>query len=121
MVSLTSLGGAGTVTGSKHLIEHSGGRLLVDCGLFQGHRELLELNWHPHELLQRSLGVGSGLERQRRLMPSVAISICEFSVPFLKKGTVQEDQSGNVDRRGRSVYGTAKAVLYQSRQIATVI
>jgi metallo-beta-lactamase family protein len=43
--ALTSLGGAGTVTGSKHLLEHEGGRLLVDCGLFQGPRELREMNW----------------------------------------------------------------------------
>ena len=47
MVSLTSLGGAGTVTGSKHLLEHDGHRLLIDCGLFQGPRELRELNWQP--------------------------------------------------------------------------
>lgn len=47
MVILTSLGGAETVTGSKHLLEHGGRRLLVDCGLFQGHRELRELNWRP--------------------------------------------------------------------------
>lgn len=47
MVTLTSLGGAGTVTGSKHLLQHAGGRILVDCGLFQGHRELRELNWKP--------------------------------------------------------------------------
>lgn len=45
MVSLTSLGGAGTVTGSKHLIEYEGSRILIDCGLFQGNRELRELNW----------------------------------------------------------------------------
>lgn len=47
MISLSSLGGAGTVTGSKHLVEHDGGPLLVDCGLFQGHRDLRELNWKP--------------------------------------------------------------------------
>ncbi len=45
LTSLTSLGGAGTVTGSKHLVEHGGGRLLIDCGLFQGHKELRQLNW----------------------------------------------------------------------------
>lgn len=45
MLSLTCLGAAGTVTGSKHLIEHDRGRLLVDCGLFQGPRDLRELNW----------------------------------------------------------------------------
>jgi metallo-beta-lactamase family protein len=50
MVSLTSLGGASTVTGSKHLVEHDGGRLLVDCGLFQGNRDLRELNWKPLQL-----------------------------------------------------------------------
>lgn len=44
-LTLTSMGGAGTVTGSKHLLEHQGRRLLVDCGLFQGPRELRQLNW----------------------------------------------------------------------------
>lgn len=47
MVRLTSLGGAGTVTGSKHLLEHEGSRLLVDCGLFQGQKELRLKNWQP--------------------------------------------------------------------------
>ena len=47
MLSLTSLGGAGTVTGSKHLVEREDRRLLVDCGLFQGPRDLRELNWQP--------------------------------------------------------------------------
>ncbi|MDO8912595.1 MAG: MBL fold metallo-hydrolase [Phenylobacterium sp.] len=47
MISLTSLGGAGTVTGSKHLLETDGQRLLVDCGLFQGLKALREQNWRP--------------------------------------------------------------------------
>jgi len=42
---LTSLGGAGTVTGSKHLLEGHGARILVDCGLFQGLKALREKNW----------------------------------------------------------------------------
>ena len=45
-LALTSLGGAGTVTGSKHLLEDHGRRVLVDCGLFQGPRELRGLNWN---------------------------------------------------------------------------
>ena len=44
MPSFTSLGGAGTVTGSKHLIQHGGTRIMVDCGLFQGLKNLRELN-----------------------------------------------------------------------------
>jgi metallo-beta-lactamase family protein len=47
MVTLTSLGGAGTVTGSKHLLEAGGRRILLDCGLFQGLKNLREQNWGP--------------------------------------------------------------------------
>jgi len=46
-ISLTFLGAAGTVTGSKHLLEADGRRILVDCGLFQGLKELRERNWEP--------------------------------------------------------------------------
>jgi metallo-beta-lactamase family protein len=44
---LTFLGGAGTVTGSKILIETNEKRILVDCGLFQGLKELRLKNWSP--------------------------------------------------------------------------
>jgi metallo-beta-lactamase family protein len=36
MPSLTFLGAAGTVTGSKHLLDLDGRKILIDCGLFQG-------------------------------------------------------------------------------------
>ncbi len=41
------LGAAGTVTGSKFLVEVAGRRLLVDCGLYQGLKELRQRNWAP--------------------------------------------------------------------------
>jgi metallo-beta-lactamase family protein len=44
---MTFLGAAGTVTGSRFLIEHAGARLLVDCGMYQGERELRRRNWEP--------------------------------------------------------------------------
>src|SRR5579864_138421 len=47
MAKITFLGAAGTVTGSKYLVEAAGKRLLVDCGLFEGSRELNQLNWKP--------------------------------------------------------------------------
>ncbi len=47
MSTLTFLGAAGTVTGSKHLLEVAGRRVLVDCGLFQGLKALRERNWQP--------------------------------------------------------------------------
>ena len=45
MAELTFLGAARTVTGSKYLLEHAGRRILVDCGLFQGLKELRLRNW----------------------------------------------------------------------------
>ena len=47
MAKLTFLGAAGTVTGSKYLVEANGNRLLVDCGIFQGTNELKDRNWNP--------------------------------------------------------------------------
>lgn len=47
MATLTFWGAAGTVTGSKYLIETNRKRVLVDCGLFQGPRELRDRNWQP--------------------------------------------------------------------------
>jgi metallo-beta-lactamase family protein len=44
-VTLTFLGAARTVTGSKHMLEVDGTRMLVDCGLFQGLKDLRERNW----------------------------------------------------------------------------
>jgi metallo-beta-lactamase family protein len=45
MAKISFYGGVGTVTGSKYLLEHDGKKILVDCGLFQGHKELRERNW----------------------------------------------------------------------------
>ena len=45
MRQLSFWGGVGTVTGSKYLIEAEGRRVLVDCGMFQGLKELRERNW----------------------------------------------------------------------------
>lgn len=45
MARLTFLGAAGVVSGSRHLVEAGGRRVLVDCGLFQGEKDLRELNW----------------------------------------------------------------------------
>lgn len=44
---LTFLGAAGTVTGSKFLVEGDTNRLLVDAGLYQGLKELRLRNWDP--------------------------------------------------------------------------
>jgi metallo-beta-lactamase family protein len=55
MAQITFLGATGTVTGSKYLVEAGGRRLLVDCGLFQGRKELRLRNWQPLAADPRSI------------------------------------------------------------------
>jgi len=45
--TLQFLGAAGTVTGSRYLVDAGSERLLVDCGLFEGEKELRLRNWSP--------------------------------------------------------------------------
>ncbi|MFV8368254.1 MBL fold metallo-hydrolase [Flavobacterium sp. LB2R40] len=49
------IGGAGTVTGSKTLIESNGVLILIDCGLFQGIKPLRELNWDSLPVLPSTI------------------------------------------------------------------
>ncbi|MBC2605489.1 MBL fold metallo-hydrolase RNA specificity domain-containing protein [Pelagicoccus albus] len=48
--TLTFLGAAGTVTGSRHLVETRDSRVLVDCGLFQGPKKNRLKNWEPFQV-----------------------------------------------------------------------
>jgi len=57
MSSLSFWGAAGTVTGSKYLIDTGRARVLVDCGLFQGLKEIRSRNWQ--ELPFSAAGVGA--------------------------------------------------------------
>jgi metallo-beta-lactamase family protein len=44
---ITFYGACGTVTGSRYIVDHNSENLMVDAGLFQGDRELRQLNWDP--------------------------------------------------------------------------
>jgi metallo-beta-lactamase family protein len=49
------LGAAGTVTGSKYLIDMNGRLTLVDCGLFQGLKDLRQRNWAQFPVAPRMI------------------------------------------------------------------
>jgi metallo-beta-lactamase family protein len=53
--SLAFLGATGTVTGSRYLVEAEGRRVLVDCGLFQGYKQLRQRNWDPFPVPPNSI------------------------------------------------------------------
>lgn len=53
--SITFYGATDSVTGSRHLLETQGKRVLVDCGLFQGQRELRDRNWQRFPVPPESL------------------------------------------------------------------
>jgi metallo-beta-lactamase family protein len=55
MPSITFHGAARTVTGSKYLLEANGQQVLIDCGLFQGLKELRLKNWDPTPFDVKSL------------------------------------------------------------------
>lgn len=54
-MNLTFLGGVGGVTGSRFLLERKGQRILVDCGLFQGLKNLRLRNWAPFPVKPKSV------------------------------------------------------------------
>jgi len=54
-VRLTFLGAAGTVTGSKYLLDTETSRIMVDCGLFQGFKNLRLRNWAPLPIAPESV------------------------------------------------------------------
>lgn len=56
MATIQFLGATGTVTGSKFVIEVGGSRMMIDCGLFQGLKELRERNWEPLPVRPQSIG-----------------------------------------------------------------
>jgi len=55
VTTLTFLGAARTVTGSKYLVEHNGVRVLVDAGMFQGSKELRLRNWDVFSVPPKSI------------------------------------------------------------------
>ena len=53
--TLRFMGATGTVTGSRYLVEAEGRRILVDCGLFQGYKQLRQRNRRPFPVRPRSI------------------------------------------------------------------
>ena len=127
--TLSFLGGTGTVTGSKYLIETNEHRLLVDCGLFQGFKQLRERNWARFPVDPGSIDavvlthahldhsgylpalVGDGF-RGRIISTHATLKLCELLLP--DSGHLMEADAGYANRRGYSKHKPALP-LYTER------
>ena len=113
---LTFHGGAGTVTGSCYRIEHSRGRFLMNCGMFQGTKTVRELNYgnfpfEPHAidfvLLTHAHIDHSGLLPKlskhgfRRTIHATEPTADLLSFMLPDSGHIQESEVEQLNRRNR--------------------
>ena len=121
-VSITFLGGSGTVTGSKYLVRHNGKSMLMDCGLFQGYKQLRLRNWQPlpvtphqidavvltHAHLDHSgylpLLARQGFTGKVFCTPGTA-DLCRILLP--DSGYLQEEEAEYANRHGFSKHAPA--------------
>ena len=123
VAELTFLGAARTVTGSKYLVEHEGTRVLVDCGLFQGLKELRLRNWAsfpvPPESIDAVVLTHAHLDHVGYLPRLVAQGykgrvfctagtqdLCRLVLP--DSGRIQEEDAKQANRHGYSKHHPAQ-------------
>jgi len=119
------LGAAGTVTGSKYLVAAGGDRILVDCGLFQGLKQLRLHNWAPLPFDAASLSavvlthahldhngyipllVKNGFRGHIHCTPAT-FELCKLLLP--DSGRLQEEDAEYANRHGFSKHHPAVAL-----------
>lgn len=129
MAKLTFLGAARTVTGSKYLLEHNGGRVLFDCGLFQGLKELRVRNWDEFPVSPGSLDsvvlTHAHLDHVGRLPRLIAQGyrgrvfctpgtkdLCQLVLP--DAGRIQEEDARQANKHGYSKHHPALPLFSES-------
>lgn len=121
-ISITFLGAARTVTGSKYLLETGTAKVLIDAGLFQGLKELRERNWQPFPIDPSTLDaivlthahldhcgylprlVAAGFRGRVFCTPGTQ-DLCRIVLP--DSGRIQEEDAANANRRGFSKHRPA--------------
>lgn len=121
-MQITFLGAAETVTGSKYLLEYNDKKILVDCGLFQGHKEMRQRNWDKffinpakidaviltHAHIDHSgyvpLLVKNGF-RGKIFCTSATFDLCKILLP--DSGFLQEEDAAHANRYGHTKHKPA--------------
>jgi metallo-beta-lactamase family protein len=129
MTQLTFLGASRTVTGSKYLLEHNGTRVLIDCGLFQGLKELRLRNWSAFPVPPTSIHavvlthahldhvgylprlVSQGYRGRVYSTPGTK-DLCQLVLP--DSGRIQEEDARQANRHGYSRHHPALPLYAES-------
>jgi metallo-beta-lactamase family protein len=135
-LELTFLGAAGTVTGSRYLLRAGSDRLLVDCGLFQGLKQLRLRNWAPfpvpageidavaltHAHLDHSgylpVLVREGFEGSILATPATC-DLCGILLP--DSGHLQEEEAERANRKGYSRHHPSLPLYTQAEAEAALL
>lgn len=122
MPSITFLGAARTVTGSKYLLDTGTSKVLIDAGLFQGLKELRERNWQPFPIPASQIDaivlthahldhcgylprlVSQGF-RGRVFCTAGTLDLCRIVLP--DAGRIQEEDAANANRHGYTKHAPA--------------
>jgi metallo-beta-lactamase family protein len=122
-LTVTFLGAARTVTGSKYLLDTGQARILIDAGLFQGLKELREKNWQdlpvPASSLSAIVLTHAHLDhcgylprlvlqgfRGRVFCTAGTRDLCRIVLP--DSGRIQEEDAANANRHGFSKHSPAR-------------
>jgi metallo-beta-lactamase family protein len=122
-LTLTSYGAARTVTGSKHLLDVGGHKILVDCGMFQGLKELRERNWQPLPMRVEAVILTHAHLDHCGLLPRLVQQgfrgrvFCTQATAQLSKivmadaGRLQEEDAERANRKGYTKHKPALALF----------
>lgn len=135
MATLTFLGATGTVTGSKYLLEAGGERLMIDCGLFQGEKELRLRNWNPLPIPPASINwlvlthahldhvgyvprlVKDGY-RGQILANTATVELARLTLP--DSGHLQEEDAAYANKKGFSKHKPALPLYTYDEAVASL-
>ncbi|PIT98779.1 MAG: MBL fold metallo-hydrolase [Bdellovibrionales bacterium CG10_big_fil_rev_8_21_14_0_10_45_34] len=131
-MKLKIIGAAGTVTGSKYLIETSKAQVLVDCGLFQGLKDLRLMNWREPAFDPKKIDavilthahldhsgyiprlVKLGFEG-RIFVTHATLKVCEILLP--DAGSLMEEEARYANEKGFSKHHPAEALYTEADAI----
>ncbi len=135
MATITFLGGADTVTGSRFLVERNGRSTLLDCGLFQGPRRIRELNWEdpfpevglPDEVLLTHAHIDHtgylprlvGTHGYGGPVRTTRATADLLSVMLPDSGRIQEEDAAYANKKGYSRHKPALPLYTEAHALAS--